>query len=516
MIKKIRYSGVLLHPTSLPSNHGIGDLGEAARKFVDVLAQASIGMWQILPLGPVGYGNSPYAARSAFAGNELLISLELLADQHYLEADEVIKHPHFPENKVDFEKVESYKRPLLFRAAENFLARAKSSDMRAYTRFCASQKDWLDDYALYRALSDHYEDSRWYSVWDVKLTQRNPETLAYWAEEKQDEIALWKVLQYFFYTQWKAVKTYANKQGIAIVGDLPIFVASDSVDAWSNRTYVKMGEDGVSSALSGVPPDAFSSTGQLWGNPVYDWDALENDGFSWWVRRMEHEFDFTDMVRLDHFRGFQAYWEVPYGQTTAEEGKWVRAPGEELFKTLRQHFGKLPVIAEDLGVITPAVEELRDSNGFPGMKILQFAFNVVGPGRIDPENAYLPHNYNEACVAYTGTHDNDTTKGWFEKLHDAEKDVVRRYLSCSDEGVVWHMVRSVMASTARFAIVPIQDVLGLGSEARMNTPGTVGDPNWAWRLTKQQTTNQLSSVLTTIVQPFGRDATYKELPLVIS
>ncbi|MDD2296351.1 MAG: 4-alpha-glucanotransferase [Sphaerochaetaceae bacterium] len=516
MNKKIRYSGVLLHPTSLPSKHGIGDFGDAARNFIDLLASASVGLWQILPLGPVGYGNSPYASRSAFAGNELLISLELLADQGYLDLDEIIDHPQFPENRVDFESVESFKRPLLVQAAHTFLAQASTQDAQSYTEFCKTQKDWLDDYALYSALADHYNDSRWYSAWDVELTRRTPKALAYWTEKKQEEIAIWKVLQFFFYQQWKDVKNYANENGVAIVGDLPIFVASDSVDAWSHREFIKMDKDGSISALSGVPPDAFSSTGQLWGNPVYDWEALEADDFSWWIRRMEHQFDLFDMVRLDHFRGFQAYWEVPSGQLTAENGEWITAPGRALFTTMRQHFGKLPVIAEDLGVITPAVEALRDSNNFPGMKILQFAFNLEEPGRLDPENPYLPHNYDESCVAYTGTHDNDTTKGWFEKLHAEEKDIIRRYLSCNDEGVPWHMVRAVMVSCARYAIVPMQDILGLGSEGRMNTPGTVGELNWTWRVTPQQISKEVSARLVSIVQPFKRDATYQELSLVIS
>ena len=516
MNKKIRYSGVLLHPTSLPGGHGVGDLGDAGRHFIDLLAEASVGLWQILPLGPVGYGNSPYAARSAFAGNELLLSLDMLADDGYLELADVLDDPGFPEGRVDYALAESYKNPLLVKAARKFLASASTRDRTEYDTFCRKHSYWLDDYALYRAMVDHYNDSRWFSAWDADLTKRLPEALARWTNEKDQEIGIWKVLQFFFFRQWQSLKTYANGRGVAIVGDIPIFVAPDSVDAWSNRKYLKMEADGSSNALSGVPPDAFSSTGQLWGNPVYDWDALEADGFSWWIQRLEHQFEQTDLVRIDHFRGFEAYWEVPAGQVTAENGRWVKAPGKALFDLLQKHFDLLPVIAEDLGVITPEVEELRDSNGFPGMKIAHFAFNVAEPGKLDADNAYLPHNYPQQCVAYTGTHDNDTTKGWFEKLGEGEKDIVRRYLSCSDDGIVWHLMRSIMASSARYAIVPMQDVLGLGGESRMNLPGTCGVPNWCWRLVENELGEMAKSTLAALVQPFGRTATYEDLSLALS
>lgn len=511
MNKKIRYSGVLLHPTSLPGGHGIGDMGGTAREFIDLLADASVGLWQILPLGPVGFGNSPYAARSAFAGNEFLISLDTLVDDGYLELSEILESPDFPQDSVDFNRMEAYKFPLLVKSAKKFLSDASSEDLQDYRAFCLAHSHWLDDYALYRAMIDHYHDSRWFSTWDPKLTKREPSAMAKWKQEKETEIAVWRVLQYFFFKQWGALKSYANERGVAIVGDIPIFVAPDSVDAWSNRIYLKMEEDGSSSALSGVPPDAFSSTGQLWGNPVYDWDALEADGFSWWIQRMEHQFSMTDLVRIDHFRGFEAYWEVPAGHQTAEHGRWVKAPGEKLFTILKERFGTLPVIAEDLGVITFEVEQLRDSNGFPGMKIAHFAFNMLGPGLVDPDNAYLPHNYGELCVAYTGTHDNDTTRGWYEKLDAGMKDIVRRYLSCSDDGVVWHLMRSIMASTARYAIVPMQDVLNLGGEARMNQPGTCGDPNWGWRMKEDQMGEAAQSTLKALGQPFGRNAMFQDL-----
>lgn len=511
MNKKIRFSGILLHPTSLPSAHGIGDLGDEARKFIDFLEKSSVGLWQILPLGPVGFGNSPYAARSAFAGNELLISLDTLADEGYLSISDTLEHPEFPESSVAFPQVESYKNPLLVKAADKFLHSASKQEQTAFEDFCEQQSDWLHDYALYRALIDHYQDSRWFSEWAPELTRRDPDAIKRWSQLKKTEIARWKVLQYFFFKQFSALKQYANAKNIAIVGDIPIFVAPDSVDAWSNRTYLKMDADGSFSAMSGVPPDAFSDTGQLWGNPVYDWDALEADGFSWWVRRLEHQFSLTDIVRIDHFRGFEAYWEVPAGHTTAEHGSWVKAPGERLFALLKERFPLLPVIAEDLGVITPEVEHLRDSYGFPGMKIAQFAFAKTGPGELDADNAYLPHNYIEQCVAYTGTHDNDTSRGWFEKLDDGMRDIVRRYLSCSDDGVVWHLMRAVMASSAHYAIVPMQDILNLGSEARMNTPGTCGEPNWCWRVHEHALQDESVAAIRSLVRPFGRVSGLQEV-----
>lgn len=511
MNKKIRYAGVLLHPTSLPGGHGIGDLGEEAFRFVDTLVKSSVGLWQILPLGPVGFGNSPYAVRSAFAGNELLISLDELADEGFLGIGDVVQHPNWKEGAVDFNAAESYKMPLLRESADRFLSDAPADLLETFRRYCEEEDDWLEDYALYRTMVDHYQDSRWFSAWDEQLARRDAEVMKYWRERKHREIARWKVLQFFFNRQWRKLKSYANEKGLGIVGDIPIFVAHDSVDSWSNRRYLKINEDGSLAASSGVPPDAFSATGQLWGNPVYDWQALEEDGFSWWVRRLEHQFEQTDLVRIDHFRGFEAYWEVPAGHATAEHGTWVKAPGNRLFARLRQQFGFLPVIAEDLGVITPEVDALREEQGFPGMKIAQFAFDMDSLGRLDPSNSYLPHNYPELCVAYTGTHDNDTTRGWYDHLDSGMKDLVRRYLSCSDEQVVWHLMRSIMASCASIAVVPMQDLLTLGNDARMNLPGTCGEPNWAWRLSTAQVSDQMVFSLQALIQPFGRDATLSQL-----
>jgi len=506
MNKKIRHCGVLLHPTSLPAKHGIGDLGATALAFIDFLAEARVGIWQILPLGPVGFGNSPYASRSAFAGNELLIDLDELAAEGYVDLAEVFTYPRFPAERVDFQQVANYKLPLLKAAAKNFLSAEQTQAHVEYRRFCEKQAAWLDDYALYAALCDHYGDTRWHQVWDKGLARRTKTALATWTRSLANEVESYRVLQFFFERQWQAVRHHANERGVAIVGDIPIFVAHDSVDAWCNRKYLKMDAQGNSTALSGVPPDAFSATGQLWGNPVYDWEALERDGFSWWVRRMERAFALTDMVRIDHFRGFEAYWEVPAKELTAEHGSWVPAPGEKLFAVLREKFGTLPVFAEDLGVITDAVEQLRDSNGFPGMKVAQFGFNVDKHGRFDADNVYLPHNYAYDVVAYSGTHDNDTTKGWYASLDGVTKDAVRRYLACPDEAVVWHLVRAVLASHARYAIIPMQDFLQSGSESRMNTPGTCGDHNWSWRVKHSDVNSAVAASIADLVSLFGRSS----------
>jgi len=511
MNKKIRYCGVLLHPTSLPGAHGVGTLGDAARGFIDFLAESKIGIWQILPLGPVGFGNSPYAARSAFAGNELLIDLDQLVVDGYLDLEDSLVHPRFPEETVDFNAVEAFKKPLLRKAAERFHAQTATAVQAEFIRFCEENRDWLDDYALYMTVLDHYQDSRWFSVWDKGLARRDPAVMAEWCKNKAKEIVIWKTLQYFFSIQWDALKAYANAQGVLLVGDIPIFVAYDSVDAWSNRKYLKIDAEGKATAISGVPPDAFSTTGQLWGNPVYDWEALAADDFSWWVRRLEMSFKLTDIVRIDHFRGFEAYWEVPAGEATAEKGSWVPAPGKALFETLRKRIGRLPVFAEDLGVITERVDALRDENGFPGMKVAQFAFDLVSPGVLDPQNSYLPHNYDYNCVAYTGTHDNNTTRGWYDALDDAYKDLVRRYLSCPDHEVVWQLMRMIMASHARYVIFPMQDLLGLGEVARMNTPGTCGDPNWCWRMRREALSASLSAACSTMLGLFGRTGSAAEL-----
>ncbi len=511
MKKKIRFSGVLLHPTSLHGKYGIGDLGQEAREFITMLSECGVGMWQILPLSPVGFGNSPYAAQSAFAGNELLISLDELIDDKLLRQQDIEPIPEFDLALVEFEKVAQYKMPLLRLAVQRFILSQKHIHFKEYQDFLAAHEYWIDDYALYKALCDHYNDTRWFSEWEEGLSKRDEKSIKKWKEVLAKEILEYKILQFFFFQQWQALHSFATKKMVAIVGDIPIFVAHDSADAWSHRSYLKMNEDGTLKKIAGVPPDAFSPTGQLWGNPVYNWDALKKDAYSWWIKRVSHQLLLTDMIRIDHFRGFEAAWEVPCGDTTAEHGKWVSAPGVDFFKVLKKEIGYLPFIAEDLGVITPEVDALRESNNFPGMKILQFAFNVSHSGELDAHHPYLPHNWDPLCVAYTGTHDNNTTLGWYYSLTERERDAVRRYLSCSDESLLWYFVRAVMASSAMYAIIPFQDVLGLDESARMNYPGTCGGTNWAFKIDPNSLQQSIKDTLKAMVAPFGRDATLEDL-----
>lgn len=482
MTGKPRRCGVLLHPTSLPSNHGIGSLGEELFEFIDLLYSAHVRLWQILPLGPTGWGDSPYAARSSFAGNELLIDLKALAFDGYLDVEDVLTAPAFSADRVDYAAVRAYKEPLLEKAARTFLSEADGDERASYDQFVARSSRWLEDWALYAVLARELGDSRWFAAWPKALRLRDGAAIARAAAERSADMEVVKVIQYFFSVQWRRVKSYANKREISIIGDIPIFVAPDSCDAWVNRHLLKMDEAGRQSAQSGVPPDAFSDTGQLWGNPVYDWPEHRKEGFAWWIERIEETLERCDLIRIDHFRGFSAYWEVPEGEPDAIKGRWVQAPGAEFFSALRAKLGDdLPIIAEDLGVITADVEELRDSNNFPGMKILHFAFNLKD-GALDTTNAYLPHNAIYDSIIYTGTHDNNTTRGWYESLDPATKDVVRRYLECPDEAVVWQLIRQMLLSVSKDAILPMQDWLELGASGRMNTPSTVSNGNWSWRL----------------------------------
>ena len=482
MKTNIRNCGVLMHPTSLPSAHGIGSLGDKAFKFIDKLNDMKFSLWQILPLGPTGYGDSPYAARSTFAGNELLIDLNTLAYEGYLELEEVLENPFSTNERIDYEKVRNFKEPLLRKAALNFIKNRSNIESLSYNDFCLENEFWLEDYALYQVLCELYGDSRWNSAWDEKVKRRDPTELINICDKYADEILIVKVLQFFFNEQWQSVKTYANDKGIKIIGDVPIFVASDSADAWTHPELFKMDEDFHQIYNSGVPPDAFSSTGQLWGNPVYDWDKHVQTEFNWWSKRIGGVLKNCDIIRIDHFRGLSAYWEVEASEKTAIKGRWVSSPGQALLDALKKDFGTLPIIAEDLGVITDDVEELRDNNNLPGMKIIQFSFGFKEDGSFDPNNAYLPHNCIENSVVYTGTHDNDTTLGWYQKLDDKSKDAIRLYLECSDSDVPWELVRACLMSNSKWAIFPIQDILELDSSARMNTPSTCDESNWSWRL----------------------------------
>ena len=465
-----RLSGILLHPTALPGREGIGTLGMYASEFVDFLAESGQSLWQMCPLGPTGYGNSPYQCFSAFAGNPLLIDLPLLVEDGLLVDDDLVPLESLSESRVDYPAVITNKLPLLVRAAVAFIERGANP---AFEEFCVKQSAWLDDYARFAAIKVHFGGVSW-SEWEDDLRHRKPETLAHYDRLLSDEIACQKVLQFFFFEQWSKLKRYANEHGVEIVGDIPIFVAFDSADAWANPELFEFDADMKPIRVAGVPPDYFSKTGQRWGNPLYDWEYARKTGFAWWIERVRSSLELSDIIRIDHFRGFVSCWAVPAEHETAEHGSWVPAAGVELFEAIKENLGDLPIIAEDLGVITPEVEALRDSNGFPGMKVLQFAFDSA------EDNDFLPHNYIFNSVVYTGTHDNDTACGWFENAKPADRQFALDYLDCSEDDFVSKLIRAAWASPSAFALAPLQDLLELGNEARTNLPGTSGG-NWEWR-----------------------------------
>lgn len=489
-----RSSGVLLHPTALPGSHGIGDLGATAREFIDFLEAAGQSVWQILPIGPTGYGNSPYNARSAFAGNPLLIDLSALADWGHLDPG-LIPEAEALEGKVDFPSVRARKEPLLRLAAGHFLSRGSPTELQEFRQFCTDQSAWLDDYALFTALHARHQGS-WHQ-WPVPLLHREAAAMAEWGERLHAELETIRYEQYVFSRQWRTLKGYANARGVKLFGDLPIFVADDSADVWANQQLFRLDADGRPDVVAGVPPDYFSATGQRWGNPLYDWTAMKATGFAWWLARFRHMLEIHDLLRIDHFRGFEACWVIPAKEPTATNGSWEKVPGDELFITLRREFPQAPIVAEDLGVITPEVEALRDGFAFPGMKILQFAFDS------DARNPYLPHNYHPACVVYTGTHDNATTLGWWQSLDSPLRQKVASYLGIPRPAMPAALIRTAMASVAKLCIFPCQDLLGLGEEARFNRPGEAAD-NWAWRLQTGQLTPELAQQLRQQVGCYGR------------
>lgn len=492
-----RSSGILLHITSLPSRWGIGDLGGGAYQFVDFLEAAGQQLWQIMPVGPTGYGDSPYQATSAFAGNPLLISFDLLRDKGLLTNEDLADAPAFPDHAVDYGAVITYKNALLRRSFEHFSTQANAEQQRALEQFRATNSGWLDDYALFTALKNHHDGAGWNS-WERDIATHQANATARWREQLADEVAYQVYVQHLFFKQWRDLKAYANSKSISIVGDAPIFVAYDSADVWANSDLFYLDEAGNPTVVAGVPPDYFSATGQRWGNPLYRWDVMARDGYAWWIRRLRAQLTLVDILRLDHFRGFEAYWEVPADEETAINGRWVKTPGADLFEHVQQALGSLPLIAEDLGMITPEVEELRDAFGLPGMKVLQFAFGD------DAENVYLPHNYtNPNCVVYTGTHDNDTTVGWFHSRDDKERQAVQHYLGRDGSDIAWDLMRVAFASIADIAIVPLADVLRLGSEARMNIPGAPSG-NWSWRYHPDQLRPGLDSGLRDMVATYGR------------
>ncbi|HWR52182.1 MAG TPA: 4-alpha-glucanotransferase [Bryobacteraceae bacterium] len=477
-----RSSGIVLHPTSLPGNHGIGDLGNAAYRFVDWLAAAGQKLWQVLPLGSTGYGDSPYQLFSAFAGNPLLIDLDALADEGFLDPAALAAAPAFTEDEVDFGAVLAWKLPLLREASALFLA----SPREDYEQFCLRNAAWLDDFALFMALKEEHGGVAW-NCWAPAFVRRDLGALEQARTRLRDNIDVHKFAQYAFFRQWIRLKDYARERGIRIMGDLPIYVAHDSADVWANPELFLLDENGSCTFVAGVPPDYFSATGQLWGNPIYRWDALKERGYGWWIERFRATLALVDMVRLDHFRGFEAYWQVPGGETTAINGEWVKGPGAAFFAAIESAMGKLPLVAENLGVITPEVEELLERFEYPGMAILQFAFGT-DPQALD----FRPHNYPRNRVAYSGTHDNETTVGWWttagagnttRTAEDVarERTFARKYLNTTGHEINWVFIRTLIASVADTVLFPVQDVLGLGNEARMNLPGTFGG-NWRWRM----------------------------------
>ncbi len=467
-----RAAGLLLHPTSLPGPYGIGDLGPAARQWVDALARARQSWWQVLPLGPTGYGDSPYQSSSTFAGNPYLLSPDLLVEDGLVEPAD-LEGVQFPADHVAFGPMIEFKVRLLERAWQRFQAGAAPKLRQPFDAFCNQQVNWLEDFCLFSALKDAHGGAGWLD-WPPELVRREPAALERARRELRPTVGLHRFRQFLFFRQWKDVKAYANSKGVRLIGDVPIFVSIDSSDVWANPQLYHLDPDRRPTVVAGVPPDYFSATGQLWGNPLYDWEAMRRTGYSWWLARLRATLALVDVVRLDHFRGFESYWEVPADAETAATGRWVKGPGTALFEALRAGLGGLPLIAEDLGLITPEVEALRARLGLPGMCILQFAFGDT------PANRYLPHHYERNTVVYTGTHDNDTTNGWAGHLSDGERWMLNRYLPHRGGDLAWDLMRLAWSSVGDLALAPLQDILSLGSEARMNSPGRAAG-NWSWR-----------------------------------
>lgn len=490
----MRKCGVLMPISSLPSRFGIGGFSKEAYDFVDFLAAGGQSLWQILPLGPTGYGDSPYQSFSTFAGNPYYISLDALIEEGLLTEQECesCDYGDNPEY-VNYEKIYNTRFKLLRMAFD----RANILENEEYKSFVEENKEWLKDYAMYMAIKDSKNGIAWIE-WDEDIRLRKPEAMVRYEKELEDAINFYSYQQYLFATQWAALKAYANKKGVDIVGDIPIYVAFDSADTWANPELFQLDEENIPTSVAGCPPDAFSATGQLWGNPLYRWDYHEKTGFAWWIRRLAYCFKIYDMVRIDHFRGFDEYWAIPYGDPTAEFGRWEKGPGYALFDAMKKALGNRPVIAEDLGFLTPSVLKLVKKTGYPGMKILQFAF--------DPreESDYLPHNYPKNCVVYTGTHDNDTVNGWIAALGRKDLAFAKKYIGVKrTSDICSSLIRTALASVADTAIIPLQDYLELGSEARINTPSTLGG-NWEWRVAADACTPELSARMLDLAQTFGR------------
>lgn len=503
-----RESGILLHPTSLPGRFGIGDIGPEACKFADALVEMGQHLWQILPHGLTGYGDSPYQSFSTFAGNPLFISLDLLVQDGLLTPQHLEKYPVFPDNTVDYGPVIQAKEAVLNIACRNFEKKATPKQKEDFRVFCEKNHDWLDDFALFMALKYEYNLEPW-TTWSPELIGRETEAMNQARQQHRTVIRSMKLLQYFFDDQWRRLRQYCRERGIKIVGDIPIFVAHDSADAWASPELFYLDSSGKCNVVAGVPPDYFSATGQLWGNPLYRWDAHKQTDYHWWVRRLRKIFEMVDIVRIDHFRGFAGYWEIPGDAETAINGKWVPGPGHDLFHALKRQLPDLPVIAEDLGVITPDVDALRDDFNLPGMRILQFAF-----GNDAKAEDYRPHNYPPNCVVYTGTHDNDTTVGWFwsepgkdstRTAEDIEKErkTILDYVGTDGKEIHWDLINLAQRSKANTTVFPLQDLMGLGTEARMNVPGTKSN-NWRWRFTWDMLTPEIKARMRQSTESTGR------------
>lgn len=492
-----RSAGILLHPTSLPGRYGIGDIGNEAFNFVNFLEDSGQKLWQVFPLGPTGYGDSPYQCFSAFAGNPNLVSPEKLVEDGLLSFDEIDAYPQDNPHKIDFGHVIHYKKLILKKAYHNF--KNQNGFTEVFNLFCRENKEWLDDFSFFMAAKDFHNGELW-TKWDKELVIRDKNAMEKWKAKLDDDINYHKFVQFQFFTQWKRLKEYANNKGIKIIGDIPIFVAYDSSDVWANNKIFTLDKEGNLEFVAGVPPDYFSETGQLWGNPLFIWEEMEKDDFKWWRERLSKLLELVDIIRIDHFRGFEAFWKIPGNAPTAQTGKWIKAPGEKFFNTLKKYLGELPILAEDLGVITREVEALRDKFGFPGMKILQFAF---GTGM---ERKFLPHNILPDSVVYTGSHDNDTTRAYFEKEKIADNDIfshAQKYLDYYGDDMVQKLIKTAYASAADIVIIPMQDVLNLGGEARMNFPGKPGG-NWTWRFTWQQVPDYLAGFYKELTELYER------------
>ena len=489
----MRKSGILLAISSIPSKYGIGTFSKEAFEFVDFLEKAGQKLWQILPLGPTGYGDSPYQSFSTFAGNPYYIDLEEFIEKGFLTKEECDNSDYLDGAYVDYEKIFHTKFALLKKAYKN----SNVCEDEAFQAFVKENAKWLDDYALYMAVKDSLGGISW-TEWEDDIKLRKPEALKAYGEKLADEVCFYQFQQYYFAKQWKALKKYANEKGIEIIGDIPIYVAFDSADTWANPQLFQFDEECKPIAVAGCPPDAFSADGQLWGNPLFRWDVMKQDDYSWWTKRIKAMADLYDIVRIDHFRGFDSYYAIPAGDDTAKNGTWKEGPGMDLFNSLEAKLGKLPIIVEDLGFLTPSVHKLLEDSGFPGMKVIQFAFD----SREDSD--YLPHNYPKHCVVYTGTHDNDTVMGWMKSAPKESEKFAKQNLNLTkEEGYNWGMMRAAWSSVADMAIVPLQDLLGLGSEARINTPSTIGE-NWKWRATSDQISNALAKKLYKYTEMYAR------------